>query len=164
MLLTFFLSVVVCGAVSLMMISGIAFIQDIKMFSSAPKEAREVEELEMEQKRLAEQMNVDADAVQEIISENARVAQDQDEYNVRYNALASRFEDTKAKYEKVTADIAAKGIRRRELERFILAVEKLPEMVTEFDEALWGSLVDHLTVHSKDNIVFTLTSGMEIKA
>ena len=163
MLLTFFLSVVVCGAVSLMMISGIAFIQDIKMFSSAPKEAREVEELEMEQKRLAEQMNVDADAVQEIISENARVAQDQDEYNVRYNALASRFEDTKAKYEKVTADIAAKGIRRRELERFILAVEKLPEIVTEFDEALRGSLVDHLTVNGKDDIVFTMSSGMEIK-
>ena len=76
----------------------------------------------------------------------------------------TRFEDTKAKYEKVTADIAAKGIRRRELERFILAVEKLPEMVTEFDEALWGSLVDHLTVNGKDDIVFTMSSGMEIKA
>ena len=55
------------------------------------------------------------------------------------------------------------GIRRRELERFILAVEKLPEMVTEFDEALWGSLVDHLTVNDKDDIVFTMSSGMEIK-
>ena len=42
MILTIFLSIVVCGAVSLMMISGIAFIQDIKMFSSAPKEARAV--------------------------------------------------------------------------------------------------------------------------
>ena len=82
---------------------------------------------------------------------------------MQYNALASRFEDTKAKYEKVTADIAAKGIRRRELERFILAVEKLPAMVTEFDEALWGSLVDHLTVNGKDDIVFTMSSGMEIK-
>jgi len=122
------------------------------------------EELEKEQKRLAEQMNVDADAVQEIIAENARVAQDQDEYNVRYNALASRFETTKTEYEKVTADISARGICRRELDRFILAVEKLPEMVTEFDEALWGSLVDHLTVNSKDDIVFTMSSGMEIKA
>ena len=35
--------------------------------------------------------------------------------------------------------------------------------VTEFDEALWGGLVDHMTIHTKDNIVFTLTSGMEIK-
>lgn len=120
-------------------------------------------ELETEQARLAEQMNADADAVQSLISENARVPQDQAEYAVRYEALASRFEETKAKYEKVTAEIAAKGIRKRELERFIQSVEKPPGMVTEFDEALWGSLVDHLTVHSKDNIVFTLTSGMEIK-
>lgn len=122
------------------------------------------EELEAEQKRLAEQMNADAEAVQELIAENARVAQDQEAYTLRYEALVSRFEDTKARYEQVTSEIAMKGIRRREFDRFIKAVEKLPEMVTEFDEALWGSLVDHLTVHSKDNIVFTLTSGMEIKA
>ena len=66
-------------------------------------------ELETEQARLAEQMNADADAVQSLISENARVPQDQAEYAVRYEALASRFEETKAKYEKVTAEIAAKG-------------------------------------------------------
>ena len=42
MLLTVFLSIVVCGAVSLMLISCIAFIQDTRMFSSAPKEARDV--------------------------------------------------------------------------------------------------------------------------
>ena len=122
------------------------------------------EELEAEQARLAEQMNVDADAVQEIIAENARVAQDQEEYNLRYEALVSRFEETKAQYDKIAAEITAKGIRRREFGRFIQSVEKLPKIVTEFDEALWGSLVDHLTVYSKDDIVFTLTSGMEIKA
>ena len=42
MTLTIFLSIVVCGAISLVFISCIAFIQDIKMFSSAPKEARAV--------------------------------------------------------------------------------------------------------------------------
>ena len=122
------------------------------------------EELEAEQARLAEQMNVDADAVQEIIAENARVAQDQAEYNIRYEALVSRFEKTKAQYDKIAAEITAQGIRRREFGRFIQSVEKLPKIVTGFDEALWGSLVDHLMVYSKDNIVFTLTSGMEIKA
>ena len=60
--------------------------------------------------------------------------------------------------------IAQRGIRRREFGRFIHSLEALPEMVTEFSEELWGSLVDHVTVHSKDNIVFTLTNGMEIKA
>ncbi|MBQ9037397.1 MAG: hypothetical protein IJ115_08080, partial [Erysipelotrichaceae bacterium] len=42
MLLTVFLSLVVCGAVSMMMVSGIAFIQDDWMFSSAPEEAKKV--------------------------------------------------------------------------------------------------------------------------
>ena len=122
------------------------------------------EKLEAEQKRLAEQMNVDADAIQEIIAENARVAQDQEAYNLRYEARVTRFEETKARYEQVISEIAMKGIRRREFGRFIQSVEALPDAITEFDEALWGSLVDHVTVHSKDNIVFTLTSGMEIKA
>ena len=42
MLLTIFLAIVVCAAVALMMFAGVAFIQDTKLFSSAPKEFREV--------------------------------------------------------------------------------------------------------------------------
>ena len=121
-------------------------------------------ELEDEQKCLAEQMNVDADAIQKIIAENTKVAQNQEEYNVRYEALVSRFEATKTQYEKVTSEINAKGIRRRKIRSFIETVRELPNLITDFDEAFWGSLVDHMTVYSKDNIVFTMTNGMEIKA
>ena len=42
MLLTIFLAIVFCAAMALMLISCVAFIQDNKFFSSAPKEAREV--------------------------------------------------------------------------------------------------------------------------
>ena len=42
MILTIFLAIVICGAVALMMLAGVAFIQDTKMFSSAPKEFQEV--------------------------------------------------------------------------------------------------------------------------
>ena len=122
------------------------------------------EHLEAEQKRLAEQMNVDADAVQQIIAENAQVAQDQEKYRIRYEALVSRFEATKAEYEKVSGEIQSRGIRRREFGRFIGVMENLPGVVRDFDEALWGSLVDHVTVNSPEDIVFTLNSGMEIRA
>ena len=95
---------------------------------------------------------------------STRVAQDQEEYTLRYEAIVSRFDATKAKYDQITSEIAMREIRRREFGRFIKAVEELPQMVTDFDEVLWGSLVDHVTIHAKDNIVFTLTSGTEIKA
>lgn len=42
MLLTVFLAVVFCAAITLLLISGVAFVQDTRLFSSAPKEAREV--------------------------------------------------------------------------------------------------------------------------
>lgn len=42
MLLTIFLAIVFCAAINLMLLSIIAFIQDKKFFSSAPKEMREV--------------------------------------------------------------------------------------------------------------------------
>ena len=42
MLLTVFLSIVFCAAMALMLISAVAFIQDNKFFSSAPKEARDM--------------------------------------------------------------------------------------------------------------------------
>ena len=53
-------------------------------------------------------------------------------------------------------------IRRRKIERFIESVKDLPELITEFDESLWAGLVDSMTVHNKDRIVFRLTCGMEI--
>lgn len=73
--------------------------------------------------------------------------------------LGAQFSQ-KARYEQVTAEIAMKGVRRREFGRFIKSVENLPEMIREFDEALWGSLVEKVTVYSKDRIVFTMTSGI----
>lgn len=42
MLLSVFLAIVFCGAVTLLLISAVAFVQDMRLFSSAPKEAQEV--------------------------------------------------------------------------------------------------------------------------
>ena len=64
----------------------------------------------------------------------------------------------------VAADIRHRGIRRRQFERFISELEKLPEAVSEFDETLWGSLVDYVTVGKDKTMVFTLIGGTEVKA
>ena len=42
MILTLFLAIIFCAAISLMLIAAVAFIQDKKLFSSAPKEAQEL--------------------------------------------------------------------------------------------------------------------------
>jgi len=42
MLLTVFLAIVFCAAITILLISAVAFVQDTRFFSSAPREAREV--------------------------------------------------------------------------------------------------------------------------
>ena len=115
-------------------------------------------------RELDERLNAEADAVQELIAENARVAQNQDDYNRRYDEAVSRFETTKAERDALAAEIRQRGIRRREFERFITTLETLPDEVTDFSENLWGSLVEYLTVYAKDDLRFMLPCEVEITA
>ena len=64
----------------------------------------------------------------------------------------------------MAADIRQRGISRREFERFITELERLPETVSEFDETLWGSLVDYVTVGKDKTKVFTLPGEIEVVA
>ena len=122
------------------------------------------DELSQRLHELDDRLNAEAEAVQQLIAQNARVAQNQDDYNAAYDAAVSRYEATKAEREKVAADIRQRGICRREFERFITELEKLPEAVSEFDETLWGSLVDYVIVGKDKSMVFTLLGGTEMKA
>ena len=47
---------------------------------------------------------------------------------------------------------------------FIDELKKLPEAVSEFDEALWGSLVEYVTVGKDKTMVITMIGGTEIAA
>ena len=120
------------------------------------------DEIEQRLRDLDERLNTEADAVQELIAQNARVAQNQDDYSAAYDAAVSRYEATKAERDQVAADIRQRAIRRREFERFIAELEKLPGAVTEFDEALWGSLVEYVTVKKDKTLLFTMIGGIEI--
>ena len=122
------------------------------------------DELSQRLHELDDRLNAEAEAVQGLIAQNARVAQNQEDYNAAYDAAVSRYEATKAEREQVAAEIRQRGIRRREFERFITELEKLPEAVSEFDETLWGSLVDYVTVGKDKSMVFTLLGGTEMKA
>ena len=49
MLLTVFLAIVFCAAITIMLVSAVVFIQDKRFFSSAPKEAQDVLETRTEE-------------------------------------------------------------------------------------------------------------------
>lgn len=122
-----------------------------------------VTELEKEKRLLDQQLGIDAKAVNDLIAQNARVAQNQAEYQERYDALVKRYEETDAKRTEVMGRIDKLAIRRRKIERFIHSLEEQPDAITEFDAGGWAALVSTMTVNSKSDITFQLTSGMEVR-
>ena len=106
---------------------------------------------------------IDAKAVNNLIALNARVAQNQAEYQERYDALVRRYEETDAKRTEMMGKIGRLAIRRRKIKRFIQSLEEQPDAVTEFDAGGWAALVSTMTVNSKSDITFQLTSGMEVR-
>lgn len=119
------------------------------------------ESLLEEKQRLEDEILVLVEMTQNIVAENARVAQDQEEYQKRYDGLVQRYEATKKKYDELVERIEQKEARGERMRQFIKTLQKQEEIITEFDETLWGGMVDYVTI-GKENRSVTFKDGTEI--
>lgn len=119
--------------------------------------------LQEEKQRLESEMAVLVDMVQGCIAENARIAQDQEAYQKRYNGLVAKYDAAKAKYDETVATITAKEAQSARLETFIKMLREREGTIEDFDESLWGSLVESVTVGRDKTMMVTFRDGSEIK-
>lgn len=98
-----------------------------------------------------------------IVAENARVAQDQDEYQKRYDGLVQRYEAAKARYDEVVAAISAKQAQDERLSDFIKMLKSQNGVLLEFDSGLWGCMVEYVTVGRNKEITVTFRDGTEVR-
>lgn len=113
---------------------------------------------------LEEEIAVTVELVQNFMDENTRKIQDQDDYNKKYDAMLDKYKTQKEEYEKVCSSIENKDARYEQLGRFIKVLKEQDNLITEFDEALWCSLVEKMVVAGKDDVTVVFKDGTEIKA
>lgn len=65
--------------------------------------------------------------------------------------LVDRYGVAKSKYKELDREITARQARVQAMESFIANIDK-QNPLNEFDEDLWGLLVESVTVYSKDDI------------
>ena len=116
-----------------------------------------------EQDRLHGEIVTLVEEIQNAVSQNARVAQNQDAYRKRYDTLVSRYDTAKERYAELEERISERQARQKTLNAFIKTLKKRDGILSEFDETLWSSLVESVTVYAKDNILFTFRDGTEIR-
>lgn len=114
-----------------------------------------------EKQRLEDEILVLVEMTQNLVAENARVAQDQNEYQKRYDGLVQRYETAKKSYDDLVAKIEQKEAHGERIKQFIKNLKEQQCVLAEFDDALWGSMVEYVTI-GKENRSVTFKDGTEI--
>lgn len=117
--------------------------------------------LEKERDALELDLNMLADKVQQLIAENARVVQNQDDYDRNYNELVSRYEAAKTQYDKNYEAIQYRKARSRQMDSFIQELRN-QDLIKEFDARLWGSLVDYVMVGVDGSMTVVFRDGTKV--
>ena len=117
-------------------------------------------DLDAEQETLENESEVVLGLIQKIISENAQTAMNQEEYNRRYDAYSERFEAARKRLAELRQERNAKKTRIR---LFMENMNSHQELVQSFDEELWYSTVDYVTVYEDKRLVFTFRDGRQVE-
>lgn len=129
--------------------------------SMIKKAVCDTDSLESDKDRLFEEISMLSNLMESLIAENARVVMNQEDYNRRFEAISKQYIAAKQRYEQVQRQIQALAMRGQQLEQFQRQVFEMGA-VTEFDEALWGTLVDFITVTADGEKIVTFRDGTEI--
>ena len=118
--------------------------------------------LDSEISALLSEMEVVAELTKRCIEENSTTAQDQATYLERYNGLAERYETAKAKLEKLQATKAQREAKAEDIGGFMFELAEYGESLTEFDDRLWLTVIDIVTVHRDGRLTFKFQTGHEM--
>ncbi|MBE5775567.1 MAG: hypothetical protein E7337_16860 [Clostridiales bacterium] len=131
----------------------------IAAYEMGMAKALDTTELEAQQQELLSEMEVLNGMIQQIIRQNATVAQDQTEYNKRFDALSQKFKEAEAQKDAVAQQISDILERRGMMEDFLRILKQQDGEVTAFSEKLWCGLLDYATAYADGRLTFTFKNG-----
>ena len=110
-----------------------------------------------------DEMEIVSEFVKKLINENATSPMNQDEYISRYDGYTVRFNKAKAEYEKHQKTMEQRQLKADTIKNFINEIPKMNNLPIEFNERLWNSVIDTVTVYEDERIVFKFKNGIEIE-
>lgn len=110
--------------------------------------------LEQEHAKQQNEYDVVEGLIRRLIAENAQVGLDPEEYTRREAELLTRYDAAKSAMTDIEAQIQERKNRRTKLAVFIRALEKQNGLIAEFDEQLWNTTVESVTVFENGKLDF----------
>lgn len=110
-----------------------------------------------------EEIEVVTELTKRCIAENSQTAQNQEEYAARYNGFVERYEKAKTQVEGLHSIKNARQAQADAIGAFMFEVQEL-DTLSEFDEKLWLTVIDTVTVHADGRMTFKFQGGTVIDA
>ena len=134
----------------------------IAEYESTIVELTDTDAFDEETARLQMKYSETVAKAQDLISQNARTAQDQERYKQEFDALTAQSENAKAQLEACVNEKQERAVRRGKIRRFLDILKQTTEPLAAFDEKLWHGVVESLVVRSAEDMTVIFQSGTEI--
>ena len=119
-------------------------------------------ELTEERDNVEQELSVLAKRLETLIRENARVAQDQTAYLKQENEIRALYVEKQGHLARLDEQIAERESKRKTLETIIQVVCGINGEQVEFDEELWGGLLDHIVVKEDGQVIVVFKGEIEV--
>jgi len=97
-----------------------------------------------------------------LVEENATTAIDQADYRTRYEALEKKYQAEQANLDNLLSERNRKVAQKSAIEVFIKSYTKLPELMTEWSDQVWMSMIDKVLVYGDGKMKFIFKSGSNV--
>lgn len=112
--------------------------------------------------RILQELDVVAGMIKKLVDENATQAQSQEAYINRYNSLVERYENLQSRNDTLQQQKERRQIQADAIGGCLFALGEVDLLQITFSEALWNTVVDHITVYADECLVFRFKNGTEI--
>ena len=119
-------------------------------------------DLDKERSTILEDMELTEILIRKCIDENTLKVQNQEEYLERYQELTSKYEKQKKKIDSIERERQRRTEQKSTLQAFIDTFKNQETPPLDFDEELWLTIVERVTVNADGAIVFRFRGGIEI--
>lgn len=133
--------------------------QVVELVDKTVRAELDTTDLHIKADQLFARVGAAAETIDQLISRNARVSQDQSEYQRRFDKLTSEHAALLDEYHQLLAQISDLENRQAAYCYYKEQLAILDPACIEFSPYLWHTLVDHAEVGTDDTITFTFRDG-----
>ena len=120
-------------------------------------------DIDQQIRMVTDEISILVEMSRQMIEENSQAVHDQDEYQRRHSTLVEKYTEADARMKALQTERSRRIDMRKSIEWFMESFTRQEGLLTEFDDSLFFSVCDIMTVYRDGKVVVRFRDGAEIE-